>query len=330
MVKGLIDEQIYTFISYYSPNTGQDKFFQNMFKILGPLVEGMVIYGGDTNVAFDEGLDKNKLRGDHLIRPSKKGLKIAKMIYSQGLIDIWREINPTMRDYTHYSVPHNLFARINQIFILAKHSPLVTTSSNIHWARIAMDTGDSMILSGPINKAEIEKAIKEYFVLNDTGDVSPTNLWAAHKATIRGKIIQMSVQINRVRCLEVDKLEKEFLSLCKKHKQNPVMFPISKIDSARTTLNMALTSKVEKHLRWAGARFYFHKEKPNSMLATQLSPITHSHHLPKIKIAGGTLSQNPQRILGAFQEFFQKLYSTLEINTPLTLTNFWMQLISLN
>lgn len=127
-------------------------------------------------------------------------------------------------------------------------------------------------------------------ILNDTGDVSPTNLWAAHKATIRGKIIQMSIQINRARRLEIDKLEKEFLSLCKKHKQNPVMFPISKIDSARTALNLALTSRAEKHIRWTGARFYFQKDKPNSMLAIKLSPITRSHHLPKIK-RGNTLSE---------------------------------------
>lgn len=36
----------------------------------------------------------------------------------------------------------------------------------------------------------------------------------------------MSAQINRARRLEIDKLEWEFLALCKKHKWNPKMIPI--------------------------------------------------------------------------------------------------------
>lgn len=44
------------------------------------------------------------------------------------------------------------------------------------------------------------------------------------------------------------------------------------------------------------------------MLAGRLTPKFCSHTIPKIKIAGGTLSQNPQRIMEAFQEFYHKLY----------------------
>lgn len=96
-----------------------------------------------------------------LLAPSKQSLCIAKIIYQQGLVDIWREINPTMQDYTHFSYPNISFAKINHIFISASHilylwlpSPLVgilsggtiplSWSFNVPRARKAMDAGGSI------------------------------------------------------------------------------------------------------------------------------------------------------------------------------------------
>lgn len=45
------------------------------------------------------------------------------------------------------------------------------------------------------------------------------------------------------------------------------------------------------------------------MLAGRLSPKFRSPALPKIKIQGGTLAQNPQRIMGEFLTFYKSLYS---------------------
>lgn len=105
-VKGVIKDYIYSFISYYTPTKCQAHFFHSMFLTLGPLVEDTVIFGGDSNIAFDEGLDKAWPLG-RLVHSSKQSLRITKMIYQQGLVDIWREINPTVQDYTHFSCPHN-------------------------------------------------------------------------------------------------------------------------------------------------------------------------------------------------------------------------------
>lgn len=37
LAKGTIDNQIFSLVSYYAPNRGQEHFFQNMFKTLNPL-----------------------------------------------------------------------------------------------------------------------------------------------------------------------------------------------------------------------------------------------------------------------------------------------------
>lgn len=53
------------------------------------------------------------------------------------------------------------------------------------------------LLSDPVRVTEIEKAIEEYFLLNTTAEVSAETLWAAHKATIQGKLIQLSTWVEK-------------------------------------------------------------------------------------------------------------------------------------
>lgn len=97
-------------------------FFQDMFKQLEPMLDGIVIIGGDSNVAFDQGLDKNRPQQTQLTRPPNKSSKIVK-ISQLGLADIWMELNPTKRDFTHYSYPHNTYARIDHIFLSISRNP---------------------------------------------------------------------------------------------------------------------------------------------------------------------------------------------------------------
>lgn len=80
LVNGSLDKHMYSFVSYYAPNKGQVQFFQQMFQILKPLIEGTIILGGDFNMAFESGLDKSNPMKSKLIRPNKGSVKIAKLI----------------------------------------------------------------------------------------------------------------------------------------------------------------------------------------------------------------------------------------------------------
>lgn len=62
--------------------------------------------------------------------------------------------------------------------------------------------------------------MQEYFSLNDMQEVSPETLWAAHKAAIRGVLIQISSQTLKAHQADVVRLEKEFQDLSKNHKLN--------------------------------------------------------------------------------------------------------------
>lgn len=75
---------------------------------------------------------------------------------------------------------------------------------------------------------KVERAISDYFHDNNVEDISLADLWTAHKATIRAKLIQLSSQINRARRADIERLEKDFLSLSKQQKCDPKSIPMAK------------------------------------------------------------------------------------------------------
>lgn len=96
-----------------------------MLSILSPHLEGRVIMGGDSNITFDQLLDKSSHGRSRLKNPPTQSLRTARLLRDMGLIDVWRELNPTAKDYTYFSAPHNTYARIDHIFL---------PNSNIHTA----------------------------------------------------------------------------------------------------------------------------------------------------------------------------------------------------
>lgn len=179
LVKGTIDGHLYSLVSYYAPNSGQLRFFSNLFKTLGPLLEGSIIFRGDSNVAFDQDLDRSKPPHAQTIRPTRSSSKLAKLIDLQGLTNIWWELNTTKKDYTHFSHAHQSYARIDNLLVSNSLIPsaqraLITDTvwSDYSFLSVAINSKapqtksphwrlNETILSDPIRKIEIEKAISE-------------------------------------------------------------------------------------------------------------------------------------------------------------------------
>lgn len=164
------------------------------------------------------------------------------------------------------------------------------------------------ILNDPIQTLELEKALKEYFLLSDTEGISAESLLAAHKVTMHGKFIHIASQLKRERLADIEKLEREFSLLHSQHKKDPSKVSIAQLDVLRLTLNLALTVKAERKIRWQGAKFYQHRDTIGPMLASKLSPKPHSYTLLKIQLQDGTTTLNPRRIMQSFKAFDAKLY----------------------
>lgn len=63
--------------------------------------QGLIVCGGDFNIRLNPKLDSSTLpsQNNPLIR------KVNSYIEELGIIDVWRELHPSTRDYTFYSWP---------------------------------------------------------------------------------------------------------------------------------------------------------------------------------------------------------------------------------
>lgn len=96
-----------------------------------------------------------------------------------------------------------------------------------------------------------------------------------HKATLIGNIIQISTQIKKVHQIELTRLGSKLLSLCKAHKGKCDREMLSKIGSTRLALNLALTTRAEKSLRWSSARFFLLMREDWSYAGWRQTSIVH-------------------------------------------------------
>lgn len=82
-------------------------------------MEGILICAGDFNIMMNSKLDikiKKKTNSNHVT-------KMATTFKEFGIIDIWRELHPAERDYTHYSAPDKSYTRIDYLF-MNKNGPI--------------------------------------------------------------------------------------------------------------------------------------------------------------------------------------------------------------
>lgn len=75
------------------------------------------------------------------------------------------------------------------------------------------------ILNDPLIQQELRERLKQYMDINDNGEVTPSILWDAAKAVMRGQIIQITSRIKKQREAKRLELETEITRLEKEHKK---------------------------------------------------------------------------------------------------------------
>ena len=96
-----------------------------------------------------------------------------------GIVDVWRETNPTSRDYSHYSYAHNVYSRIDYFFMLKRdlfrvdnceigpstisdHGPIYISVYLNNNKKSTLWRLNSSILNNPIIKDKLKSEIKLY------------------------------------------------------------------------------------------------------------------------------------------------------------------------
>lgn len=207
ILQGTVQDNEVTIMSYYAPNTNPGPFLSHVCSLLRPHQRGTLLLAGDSNVTLNPSLDKYPL--DHK-PPSAAAKSFSQSLQNCDLIHIWREFHPLSRDYTHYSHPHHSHSRIDHMFVLRKHLPLVESISILTapWSdhdpiltvchsllskpQLSPWVMNDSLLSYREILADIQDASVEYFKINTGSVSSPVTLWEAYKAVLRGHFIRIA------------------------------------------------------------------------------------------------------------------------------------------
>lgn len=116
LVKGRLEGILVCFLNIYAPPGSDWSFYRKLFDLMTSEGEGVLIAGGDWNQRLEPEIDTST-------GGTPKSLiakKMADLMQEVGIIDVWRELHPTTKDYTFYSSPHNSYSRIDYLMMYNK------------------------------------------------------------------------------------------------------------------------------------------------------------------------------------------------------------------
>lgn len=121
-------------------------------------------------------------------------------------MDAWRLLHPKGKYYSHFSKTHNSYSRINNIFLdhfyvfllrsacidvatLSDHAPVSICLSvpSLPHRPNNWKLNDSLI-SNPTEVSMLYTTLSQYFKENTFSDTSPSVLWEAQKASMKGNL----------------------------------------------------------------------------------------------------------------------------------------------
>lgn len=203
LVKGILNGTYVTLFNIYAPPNSKINLFQNIFQTIASETQGILICGGDLNIHLQPDLDStNKKR----IFPKPILRKINAMMNDIGIIDIWRDLYPNTKDYTHFSSPHNTYSRIDYYLMfktdrarvtscdigtidISDHAPVYLKLQLNNKYKDTLWKFNLNLLNNPSFKLHLKNEIHTYLENNDNEEVTPPILWDAAKAVLRGKTI---------------------------------------------------------------------------------------------------------------------------------------------
>lgn len=113
-LRGKLHTKPITLANLYAPNRQQVPFFRNTLQLLTSFHRGMLVVGGDFNLALSPSLDSSSGSSTITFRALRA---IKTQLANLTLHDAWRTLHPNTKDFTFYSLPHHKYTRIDFFFL---------------------------------------------------------------------------------------------------------------------------------------------------------------------------------------------------------------------
>uniref|UniRef100_A0A3P9I561 Reverse transcriptase domain-containing protein n=1 Tax=Oryzias latipes TaxID=8090 RepID=A0A3P9I561_ORYLA len=322
-IQALINGIKVVLVNVYAPNGDEPDFIYKISKMLSNL-EGHILIGGDFNQVPDDFLDKST---NNVKFNTRKGLALNSLKEEIGLVDIWRLVHPSEREYTFYSHSHKSYSRIDYFLISNSSTELVTNCEigvialtdhapvelhiqfqmgKIKRGRWRLNLG---ILRDEQFVASLKEEIKCFLDINIGSTDRLATVWDALKAFMRGKCLGYSSKKARESREKIKILENQIKEWEKQLAQNYNESTFKEICKLKFNLHETYNKKAEYALFRLKTNFYEKGEKTGKLLARQLKQLDNQNVITAIK-KNDRLVTSSGEINTVFEQFYQKLYTS--------------------
>lgn len=136
------------------------RFFQNLYNALPNLTDSNVIMGGDFNYVLDPVLDRQHSQTSTF---GNSGT-LNNLKQSYNLVDVWRLLHPTTKDFSYFSTVHKSYSRIDFFLMDSKllQSVVDCMYNNILISDHGLSLDSADMLDKDINLDEIMQVISSF------------------------------------------------------------------------------------------------------------------------------------------------------------------------
>ena len=288
---------------------------------------------GDFNQVIDGALDRSRF--SRTVIPKDRAA-IHTLMKDNGLMDVWRVVNPNKREYSFYSHCHKSYSRIDFILIsqnlinavidsnvntisLSDHAPVELCikiyPERLRRGRWRMNTS---MLQDEVFHNELAEDLSSFFEINIGSTDNMAMVWEASKAYIRGKIIAQTSKRKKEHINTVKELEAELVIMERKLAEHYTDSLFNDICKCKFKIHEIFNKKAEYALFRLKTTFYEAGEKTGKLLARQLKEQSCAHVIPTIR-REGSLVTSSKEINEVFKSFYQ-------MPNKLSLQNFFQNL----
>lgn len=258
-------------------------FFRKVFDLIAQETCGTLICAGDFNILLNPSLDTTNIKRGR----NSTEKRINKSLKDLGLSDVWRFFHGSSPGYTFYSARHAVYSRLDYFFMfnkdlhrlkecrigqrdLSDHSGVYVT--------LCLDGRRQKTLwrlnIGLLNDISFRKAMENDLALylkdNDNGEVSPSIMWDAAKAVLRGKIIARTAWLKKMKSQNFLRQQEDLRDLESMYSANKDPSITQKIRNVKQEIDKILSEEVEKKIRFMKQKYYEAGPKASRLLAWKL------------------------------------------------------------
>lgn len=214
MVVGIVGDMTISILNIYAPNEENETSFKNIANIVTSKGRGMIIMGGDFNTIQNGKFDRLPSERGPNTKKSKVLNNVSTLNKNWVLLILGEIIIPkertllsilthtvAIREYIFFCVSKQQVNKITNGSIepitISDHAPVILSLELGRESLFKYWRLNVSVLSDEKVVQELKKSLKEYFQINDNGEVSPAILWEAGKAVIRGKIIEITSRLKK-------------------------------------------------------------------------------------------------------------------------------------